>query len=117
MFAITLEAFRIMWRPPYPWRDFIRQSWFIASVAMVPAMLVSIAFGATIALQVGNVARQLGAESQTGAAMVLAVVREAAPIVAALLILGAGGRRCEPTSEAARSATRSTLWKCSQSTP
>src|ERR671914_11641 len=91
MFAITLEAFRIMWRPPYPWRDFVRQSWFIASVTMVPAVLVSIAFGATIALQVGNVARQLGAESQTGAAMVLAVVREAAPIVAALLIAGAGG--------------------------
>ena len=91
MFAITLEAFRIMWKPPYPWREFIRQSWFIASVSMIPAVLVSIAFGATIALQVGNVARQLGAESQTGAAMVLAVVREAAPIVAALLIAGAGG--------------------------
>ena len=77
--------------PPIPWREFIRQSWFIASVSMLPAVLVSIAFGATIALQVGNVARQLGAESQTGAAMVLAVVREAAPIVAALLIAGAGG--------------------------
>src|SRR2546422_1880686 len=91
MFAITLEAFRIMWRPPYPWREFIRQSWFIASVAMLPAVLVSIAFGATIALQVGNVSRQLGAQSQTGAAMVLAVVREAAPIATALLISGAGG--------------------------
>ena len=91
MFAITLEAFRLMPKRPYPWRDFIRQSWFIASVSMLPAVLVSIAFGATIALQVGNVSRQLGAESQTGAAMVLAVVREAAPIVAALLISGAGG--------------------------
>ncbi len=91
MFAITLEAFRLMPQRPYPWRDFIRQSWFIASVSMLPAVLVSIAFGATIALQVGNVSRQLGAESQTGAAMVLAVVREAAPIVAALLISGAGG--------------------------
>jgi phospholipid/cholesterol/gamma-HCH transport system permease protein len=84
MFAITLEAFRLMPRRPVPWRDFIRQSWFIASVSMFPAVLVSIAFGATIALQVGNVARQLGAESQTGAAMVLAVVREAAPIVSAM---------------------------------
>ena len=97
MFAITLEAFRLMPKRPYPWRDFIRQSWFIASVSMIPAVLVSIAFGATIALQVGNVARQLGAESQTGAAMVLAVVREAAPIVAALLISGAGGSAmCAP---------------------
>src|ERR671928_158148 len=41
MFAITLEAFRIMWKPPYPWREFIRQSWFIASVSMIPAVLVA----------------------------------------------------------------------------
>ena len=53
------------------------------SVSIVPVILVSVAFGATIALQVGNVSRQLGAQSQTGAAMVLAVVREAAPIATA----------------------------------
>src|ERR671919_307630 len=91
VFPITFEASWLIWSPPPPAREFVRQSWFIASVSMIPAVLVSIAFGATIALQVGNVARQLGAESQTGAAMVLAVVREAAPIVAALLISGAGG--------------------------
>ena len=38
-----------------------------------------------------EVGRQLGAESATGAAMVLAIVREAAPVAAALLIAGAGG--------------------------
>ncbi len=43
MFAITLEAFRLMPQRPVPWRDFIRQSWFIASVSMFPAVLVSIA--------------------------------------------------------------------------
>src|SRR5207245_3207618 len=68
-----------------------RVSWFIASVSIVPVILVSLAFGMVTALQVGNVARQLGAHSQTGAAMVLAVVREAAPIATALLIAGAGG--------------------------
>src|SRR5207248_5085530 len=40
---------------------------------------------------VGSFNRQLGAESATGAAMVLAIVREAAPVAAALLIAGAGG--------------------------
>ena len=81
-----------MWKPPYPWREFVRAvAGSSPASRCFPAVLVSIAFGATIALQVGNVARQLGAESQTGAAMVLAIVREAAPIVAALLIAGAGG--------------------------
>ena len=39
----------------------------------------------------GNLTRQLGAQSFTGSAAVLAIVREAAPIVTALLIAGAGG--------------------------
>jgi phospholipid/cholesterol/gamma-HCH transport system permease protein len=91
MFALTLDAFRAMLRRPVPFEEFVRVSWFIASVAIVPVILVSLAFGMVTALQVGGVARQLGAHSQTGAAMVLAVVREAAPIATALLIAGAGG--------------------------
>src|SRR5438093_31654 len=91
MFALTLDAFRVFFRRPWPLKEFLRVSWFIVSVSIVPVILVSVAFGATIALQVGNVSRQLGAQSQTGAAMVLAVVREAAPIATALLISGAGG--------------------------
>jgi phospholipid/cholesterol/gamma-HCH transport system permease protein len=91
MFALTLDAFRVMFRRPVPFEEFVRVSWFIASVSIIPVILVSLAFGMVTALQVGGVARQLGAHSQTGAAMVLAVVREAAPIATALLIAGAGG--------------------------
>jgi phospholipid/cholesterol/gamma-HCH transport system permease protein len=91
MFALSLDAFRVMFRRPVPFEEFVRVSWFIASVSIIPVILVSLAFGMVTALQVGNIARQLGAHSQTGAAMVLAVVREAAPIATALLIAGAGG--------------------------
>jgi phospholipid/cholesterol/gamma-HCH transport system permease protein len=63
----------------------------VASVTILPTMLVSIPFGAVIALQLGNLAAQIGAQSYTGAASVLAIVREAGPIVTALLIAGAGG--------------------------
>ena len=91
MFSLTLDAFRAMLKRPVPFEEFVRVSWFIASVSIVPVILVSLAFGMVIALQVGNIARQLGAYSQTGAAMVLAIVREAAPIATALLIAGAAG--------------------------
>jgi phospholipid/cholesterol/gamma-HCH transport system permease protein len=91
MFSLTLDAFRTMLKRPVPIEEFVRVSWFIASVSIVPVILVSLAFGMVIALQVGNIARQLGAYSQTGAAMVLAIVREAAPIATALLIAGAAG--------------------------
>ena len=72
-------------------REFIEQAWFIASVTILPTALVAIPFGAVIALQLGSLSRQIGAQSFTGAASVLAIIREASPIVCALLIAGAGG--------------------------
>jgi len=91
LFALFLDVFRMTFKRPFQTREFIQQSWFIASVTILPTMLVSIPFGAVIALQLGTLARQIGAQSFTGAASVLAIIREASPIVCALLISGAGG--------------------------
>jgi phospholipid/cholesterol/gamma-HCH transport system permease protein len=91
MFALFLDTVRGLFKRPFQTKEFIDQSWFIASVTILPTALVSIPFGAVIALQLGNLTRQLGAQSFTGSAAVLAIVREAAPIVTALLIAGAGG--------------------------
>ena len=91
MFAICLEGLRKSHRVWEWWPEYIRQCWFISKVTMVPVVLISIPFGAVIALHVGSFNRQLGAESATGSAMVLAIVREAAPVATALLIAGAGG--------------------------
>jgi len=90
LFALGLDVMRQLPRRPFQTKEFIQQSWFIASVTILPTALVSIPFGAVIALQLGNLTRQLGAQSFTGSASVLAVIREASPIVTALLIAGAG---------------------------
>src|ERR1700761_6720904 len=91
LFALFLDVGRLMFRRPFQVREFIEQAWFIASVTIVPTSLVAIPFGAVIALQLGSLTAQIGAQSFTGAASVLAIVREASPIVTALLIAGAGG--------------------------
>jgi phospholipid/cholesterol/gamma-HCH transport system permease protein len=91
LFALFLDAARMTFRRPFQWREMIEQAWFIASVTILPTALVAIPFGSVIALQVGNLTAQIGAQSFTGSAAVLATVREAAPIVTALLISGAGG--------------------------
>ena len=80
-FALSLDTLRMLFKRPFQWREFIDQSWFIASVTILPTMLVAIPFGAVIALQLGQLTRQLGAQSFTGSAAVLAIVREASPIV------------------------------------
>ncbi|MBO0828166.1 MAG: ABC transporter permease [Streptosporangiales bacterium] len=91
MFALAGDALRSTFRRPFQWKEMVQQSWFVASVTILPTALVSIPFGAVIALQVGGLVRQLGAQSFIGSTAVLAVVREASPIVTALLIAGAGG--------------------------
>ena len=91
LFAFGLDVGRNLFKRPFQLREFLQQAWVIASVTIIPTALVSIPFGAVIALQLGTLTRQLGAQSFTGAASVLAVVREASPIVTALLIAGAGG--------------------------
>ncbi|WZH54444.1 MAG: ABC transporter permease [Nocardioides alkalitolerans] len=88
---MALDTVRAIFRRPFAARELLEQFWFVVSVSWVPAMLVAIPFGAVIALQLGTLTRQIGAQSFTGAASVLAVVQQAAPIVTTLVIAGAGG--------------------------
>jgi phospholipid/cholesterol/gamma-HCH transport system permease protein len=91
MFATALEALRQGLLKGVPVTEFFDQCWFLARVTTLPLILLSIPFGMVIALEVGSLLQQIGAQSQLGAAMVLAVVREQAPVATALLIAGAGG--------------------------
>jgi len=91
LFAFALDVGRALFQRPFQMREFLQQAWFIASVTIIPTALVAIPFGAVIALQVGGLIRQFGAQSFTGSASVLAVIQQAGPIATALLIAGAGG--------------------------
>ena len=91
LFALGLDVSVNIFRRPFQTREFIQQCWFVASVTILPTALVSIPFGAVIALQLGSLTKQLGAQSFTGAASVLAIIQQASPIVTALLVAGAGG--------------------------
>src|SRR5919204_1835622 len=91
LFALFLDVGRMTFKRPFQMREFIQQAWFIASVTIIPTALVAIPFGAVIALQLGGLIKQFGAQAFTGSAAVLAVVREASPIATSLLIAGAGG--------------------------
>ena len=91
MAAMTLEAFRNTFGFRQWWKEWLDQAWFLTKVTSLPVLLVAIPLGATISLQVGQLVGQLGAQSFTGTAVVVGLVREAAPIACALLISGAGG--------------------------
>ncbi|WP_372341515.1 MlaE family ABC transporter permease [Nocardia sp. CC216A] len=91
IFVLSNDVLRKTFKRPFQFREFIEQSWFVASVSILPSALVAIPFGAVVALQTGSLIKQLGAESFTGATSVLATVQQAAPVVTALIIAGAAG--------------------------
>jgi phospholipid/cholesterol/gamma-HCH transport system permease protein len=91
LFGLGGAVVRSAFRPPFQLAEYIEQTWFVTKVSALPTALFTIPFGATIALLLAELTRQFGAQSQTGAGSVLAIVQQAAPIVTALLISGAGG--------------------------
>ena len=78
-------------RPPFKLKEIARQTWFIASVSLLPALLLTLSFGLVIGLEVYNITRQFGADSAQGAAMVLAIVREIGPLGTTFMMAAAGG--------------------------
>ena len=54
LFAFGLDVGRGIFRRPFQFREFVQQAWFVASVTIVPTMLVTIPFGAVIALELGT---------------------------------------------------------------
>lgn len=88
--TLTTTA-RVLARARLPWRECLQQSWFLAAVTALPALLVTIPLGVVVALNVGSLASQIGAEGYGGAVVAFVVVGQAAPLVCALMIAGIGG--------------------------
>jgi phospholipid/cholesterol/gamma-HCH transport system permease protein len=78
-------------RGRFSWEEFFEQAWFMTRVSLLPTILVSIPFGVIVSVQVGGVAGQIGAQSFIGAVNAIGVMRQAAPLVAAVMIAGVVG--------------------------
>ncbi|WP_181068647.1 MlaE family ABC transporter permease [Nocardia nova] len=78
-------------RGRFPLRDTVVQGWFFVSVSALPAVLVALPLGVVIAVQVGSMTDNVGANSMAGAVGGMGVMQQIAPLAAALLVGGAGG--------------------------
>lgn len=75
----------------FPGEETVRQIWFTIAVCTLPALAVCIPFGVILALQVNVLAQEVGATGFTGAGNTLAVIRQGAPIITALMLSGVAG--------------------------
>ncbi|HEX6392246.1 MAG TPA: ABC transporter permease [Acidimicrobiales bacterium] len=72
-------------------REFFEQAWFLVSVSLLPTLLIALPFGLVLVLEVGSLANNIGAPSFVGAVDAVGIVREAAPLIVAIVLAGAGG--------------------------
>ncbi len=75
----------------FPTEELLIQTWYTIRVCTLPALAVSMPFGVILALQVGVLAQEVGAVAFTGAGNTLAVVRQASPMITALMLAGVAG--------------------------
>jgi phospholipid/cholesterol/gamma-HCH transport system permease protein len=78
-------------RGKFQWKEFVRQAAFMAGTSVVPTVFVALPIGVTLSVQFALLAGQVGATSLAGAASGLAVIRQAASLVAAILMAAAVG--------------------------
>jgi phospholipid/cholesterol/gamma-HCH transport system permease protein len=89
-FALSLDIFVQMLRPPYAWREFMYQAWFVARVSIVPTISLSIPFNALSVFIINVLLVEIGAADASGAGAALASVAYIGPITTVLVVAGTG---------------------------
>ncbi|WP_459974865.1 MlaE family ABC transporter permease [Mycobacterium sp. MUNTM1] len=79
-----------MVRPPWSWREFIHQAWFVARVSIVPTIFLSIPFNALAVFIINVLLVEIGAADASGAGAALASVAYIGPITTVLVVAGTG---------------------------
>jgi phospholipid/cholesterol/gamma-HCH transport system permease protein len=89
-FAMSLDAFVLMFKPPFAWREFLVQTWFVARVSILPTLMLSIPFTVLTVFTINILLVEIGAADFSGTGAALGAVTQIGPIVTVLVIAGAG---------------------------
>jgi phospholipid/cholesterol/gamma-HCH transport system permease protein len=89
-FAMSLDTFVAMFKPPFAWRELILQTWFVARVSIVPTLMLSIPFTVLLVFTFNILLVEFGAADFSGTGAAIGTVTQIGPIVTVLVVAGAG---------------------------
>lgn len=89
-FAMSLDVFVGMVRPPFAWREYVIQAWFIARVSSLPALMLTIPYSVLLTFTLNVLVSEIGAADYSGTGASIAVVNQIGPVVTVLVVAGAG---------------------------
>jgi phospholipid/cholesterol/gamma-HCH transport system permease protein len=84
----SARFFREAWSPPYEFREFLRQCFFIGNKSLGLVGATGFIMGIVITLQTRPTLTEFGAESWMPSMVGIAIVREIGPVVTALICAG-----------------------------
>ncbi len=88
-FRMCVLTGKALAQPPFQWREFIGQAWFIMRVSLFPTMAVAVPVTALFIFTFNILLIQVGASDISGAGAAIAVITQIGPINTVLVIAGA----------------------------
>lgn len=89
-YAMTLDTFILMFKPPFAWREFLIQAWFVARVSIIPTLLLAIPFTVLVVFTLNILLVEFGAADFSGTGAATAAVTQIGPVVTVLVVAGTG---------------------------
>lgn len=86
---LTANTVTASLKPPYDWREIIKQINYLGVLALPIVVITSVFIGGVLVLQMSFSLAKFGAKTFVGAIVAIALVRELGPVLMALLV---GGR-------------------------
>lgn len=88
--AMSVDTLILMFKPPFAWREFLLQSWFVARVSLVPTIMLSIPFTVLTVFVLNVLLIEFGAADFSGTGTALGAITQIGPVVTVLVVAGAG---------------------------
>lgn len=89
-FAMSLDTFVQMAKPPFAWREYILQSWFVAKVSVIPALMLTMPYSVLLVFNFNILLTEFGAADFSGTGAAIGSVSQIGPIITVLVVAGAG---------------------------
>ena len=89
-FAMALDTFVLMFRRPFAGREYVIQTWFVARVSVLPALMLTMPYSVLLVFTFNILLNEFGATDFSGAGAAIGTVNQIGPIVTVLVVSGAG---------------------------
>jgi len=89
-FAMSLDTFIVMGKPPFAWKEYVLQTWFVARVSVLPALLLTMPYSILLVFTFNILLTEFGASDLAGTGAAIGTVNQIGPIVTVLVVSGAG---------------------------